>query len=178
MVPAPLVDRRAEIPPLVSRKGAGAVQVGGRDHRAGHALHRPETRTGELGARRRRTAGARQYRHPHPADFVHRPPRGRGAGAAGADADRRPDHRRTLAGRYRAARCACAGTDAASPPRRRREDCKPWRSIFPTCWPKSPRNSRATRRRWCRNDVAVLDELFRNDLRTLRYGIGRKSLRL
>ena len=31
---------------------------------------------------------------------------------------------------------------------------------------------RAMRRRWSTNDVAVLDELFRNDPRTLRYGIG------
>ena len=109
MVPGAAGRPRAKIPPLVPRASAGAVQIGRRDHRTGHALRRAEAWPGEFRARRRRTAGARQYRHPHPADLLHRPARGCGAGAAGADADRRADHRRALAGRYRVARGACAG---------------------------------------------------------------------
>ena len=77
MIPARAGRPRAEIPPLVSRPGAGALQIGRRDHRAGDALRRAETRADDLRARWRRTAGARQYRHPHPADFLHRTSGGR-----------------------------------------------------------------------------------------------------
>ena len=61
---------RAKIPALVSHAGAGAVQIGRRYPGAGDALRRAETRTGEFHARWRRNAGARQYRHPHPADLL------------------------------------------------------------------------------------------------------------
>ena len=59
----------------------------------------------------------------------------------------------------------------ASPPRRRREDCDDG--------DRSARRARRGRRAFARyekalvtNDVAMLGELFRNDPRTLRYGIG------
>ena len=93
MVPAPLVDRaqkfrrwyRAQVLELFKRSMSSSRR------------RRPASRR-KLGqvtvrARRRRTAGARQYRHLHPADLLHRPAGRRGAGAAGADADRRADHR-------------------------------------------------------------------------------------
>ena len=41
---------RAKIPPLVSRPGTGAIQVGRRDHRAGDALRRAQTGAGDLRA--------------------------------------------------------------------------------------------------------------------------------
>ena len=100
----------AKIPPLVPRPGAGAVQVGRFDYRAGDALRRAKARPDHFRARRRRTAGARQYRRPHPADFLYRTAGGRGSGAAGADADRGAADRRSLAGRYRIARRLCAAT--------------------------------------------------------------------
>ena len=62
-------------------------------------------------ARWRRIAGAAQRRHLHPADLLHRPAGGGGAGAAQAAADRRANHRRAVARGYRAAHRACAGTD-------------------------------------------------------------------
>ena len=113
---------RAEIPPLVSRRRCWSCS------RSVDVIIAPATPCtapklgqADLRARRRRTAGARQYRHLHPADLVHRPAGGRGAGAAGADADRRADHRRALARGHRAARRACAGADGrrrrARPPR-------------------------------------------------------------
>ena len=64
-----------------------------------------------------------------------------------ADADRRPDHRRTLARRYRAARRPCAGAQRCGL-RAAAERILKWTSIFPMCLPRSPRSSRATRRRW------------------------------
>ncbi|MEY9135286.1 AtzE family amidohydrolase [Bradyrhizobium diazoefficiens] len=128
MVPAPLVDRAQKFPPLVSRAVFRDLQIGRRAAGAGDAVHCAKARAGEFQSRRRRTAGARQYRHPHPADLLHRPARGRGAGAARAAADRRADHRRALARRHRAACRACIGTDgrcrSASPERILR-----WRSI-------------------------------------------------
>ena len=42
----------------------------------------PQDRPADLHARRRRDAGAGQYRHLHPADLLHRPAGGGGAGAA------------------------------------------------------------------------------------------------
>ena len=135
MVPAPLVDRAQKFRRWYRAQVLEIFKIGRRHHRAGDALRRAETRTGDLHARRRRTAGARQYRHPHPADFLHRPAGGRGAHSAAADADRRADHRRTVARRYRAAGCPCAGAHG----RRRRTSAKGflgWMSIFPTCSPR------------------------------------------
>src|SRR5664280_580039 len=100
---------RAEIPPLVPRPNDGAVQIRRRHHRAGDALCRAETRTGDLRARRRRASGARQYRHSHPADFLHRIARCRGTRSARAAADRRADHCRAVARGHRIARRLGAG---------------------------------------------------------------------
>ena len=127
---------RAEIPPLVSRPGAGDLQIGRRDHRAGDALRRAETRAGDLHARRRRTAGARQYRHPHPADFLHRAAGGRGAHSAASrcrSACRSSPHRGA-----RISRCGLPmrWSAWASPPRRAPRGFLRWRSIFPTCSPR------------------------------------------
>ena len=109
MVPAPLVDRAQKFRRWYRAQVLEMFKIGRRDHRAGDALRRAETGAGDLHARRRRTAGARQYRHPHPADFLHRAAGGRGADSAAADADRRADHRRAVARGYRAAGCPCAG---------------------------------------------------------------------
>ena len=54
MIPAALVMPRAEIPPLVSRRGAQAVRERRRDPRARDALHRAGDRAEDLRARRRR----------------------------------------------------------------------------------------------------------------------------
>ena len=126
---------RPEVPPLVSRPGAGVVQDGRRDHRAGDALRRAQAGAGDLRARRRRTAGARQYRHPHPADFLYRVAGGRGAHSAAADADRRADHRRPVARGYRAAGRPCAGAHGGGRRTSPWRNSK-WRSIFPTCSPR------------------------------------------
>ena len=103
MIPATLGGEGAEIPPLVSRAGAGVVCGRRRHPGAGDALHRAPDRPADLRARRRRAAGAGQYRRLHPADLVHRLARGRGAGAARSAADRRADHRGAVAGGYRVA---------------------------------------------------------------------------
>ena len=87
----------ADFPPLVPRARARIVQDLRRDFGAGHALHRAEDRPADLRHRRRRIAGAPQCRHLHPADLLHRPAGGGGAGAAYAAADRGADHRRALA---------------------------------------------------------------------------------
>ena len=171
MVPAPLVDRAQKFRRWYRAKVLELFKIGRRDHRAGHALRRAQTRAGDVHARRRRTAGARQYRHPYPADFVHRIARRRGAGAAGADADRRPDHRRTLARGYRAAGRPRAGA------RRRRRGAAAERIIemdidLPDVLAEVTAQFARYEAALVSNDVAVLDELFRNDSRTLRYGIG------
>ena len=75
-------DEGAEIPPLVPRRGAQAVRRGRRDPGAGDAVHRAADRPADVHARRRRTAGAGQSRHLHPADLLHRPAGRRRAGAA------------------------------------------------------------------------------------------------
>ena len=170
MVPAPLVDRAQKFRRWYRAQVLELFKIGRRDHRAGHALHRAKTRAGDVHARRRRTAGARQYRHPHPADFVHRTARRRGAGAAGADADRRPDHRRALARGH----CA-AGRPRAGARRRRRRACAERIIAMDIDLPDVLAEVTAQFARYeaalVSNDVAVLDELFRNDSRTLRYGI-------
>src|SRR5207253_8198239 len=115
-------------------------------------------------------AGARQYRHPHPADLLHRPSGGRRAGAAGADADRRSDHRRTLAGRHCAAGRPCAGAQ------RRCGGAAAEGPVMEIDLPDVLTEVTAQFVRYeqalVANDVAVLDELFHDDRRTLRYGIG------
>ena len=63
----------------------------------------PGDRAEDVRDRRRRTAGAAEYRHLHPADLVHRPAGRRRAGPARTDADRRAGHRRAVAGGHRAA---------------------------------------------------------------------------
>ncbi len=80
MVPAPLVDRAQKFRRWYRAQVLELFEDGRRDHRAGDALRRAETRAGDVHARRRRAAGARQYRHPHPADLVHRTAGRRGAG--------------------------------------------------------------------------------------------------
>ncbi len=69
--------------------------------------HRPE----DHDARRRGGAAAAQHRHLHPAHLVHRPAGRCGAGAARTAADRRADHRRTLARGRCAAHRVCLGGD-------------------------------------------------------------------
>jgi len=162
---------RAKIPPLVPHAGTGAVQIRRCHRRAGDALRRAKTWTDDFCARWRRTAGARQYRHPHPADFLHRPSGGCGARSARADADRSADHRSTLAGRYRAARGPGIGT------RRRRVGAKAERDLamqvdLPDVLAEVTAQFARYEKALVTNDVAVLDELFRADPRTLRYGIG------
>ena len=94
MLPASLVDQGAEIPPLVSRATCSSCSRRStpswrRRRRAPAPLIGQQT----FDARRRRIAGARQSRHLHAADLVHRPAGRRRAGAADAVADRRADHR-------------------------------------------------------------------------------------
>jgi AtzE family amidohydrolase len=136
---------RAEIPSLVPREGARTVWGCRCDHRAGDALHRAETGAGDFRARRRRTAGARQYRHPYPADLLHRSARGRRPRAARSDADRRADHCGAVAGRHRAARRLCfgAGRRRCRAPRKR---VLTWKSICRTSSPKWAPPSHAMRR--------------------------------
>ena len=96
---------------------------------------------------------------------------GRGAGAAGADADRRADHRRALARRYRAARRACAGARRRGRPRRGQGDFE-MEVDLPDVLAEVTAQFARYEKALVTNDVAVLDELFRDDPRTLRYGIG------
>ena len=72
----------AEIPPLVSRRGAQAVRRSRRHSGAGDAVHRAADRAADFHVRRCRNAGARQSRPLHAADLVHRPAGRRRAGAA------------------------------------------------------------------------------------------------
>jgi len=109
MIPAPLVDRAQKFRRWYRAPDAGDFWIGRCDHCPRDPLRRAKTRAGDIRARRRRTAGARQYRHPHPAHLLYRATRRGGARAAGADADRRADHCKPLAGRYRAARGFCVG---------------------------------------------------------------------
>ncbi len=135
MVPAPLVDRAQKFRRWYRAQMLELFGNGRRHHRAGDALRRTETGAVDLRARRRRIASARQYRHPHPADLLHRPAGGRRPRTARADADRRADHRRALARGYRAAhRFALErmGVVAAPPPR----GILGWKSICPTCSPR------------------------------------------
>src|SRR4029079_3024137 len=93
------------------------------------------------------------------------------AGAAGADADRRADHRGTLARGYRLARRARAGTHG------RRRSAIPERIVamdidLPDVLAEVSAQFARYEKALVSNDVAVLDELFRSDPRTLRYGIG------
>ena len=171
MIPAPLVDRaqkfrrwyRAQVLELF--KSVDVIIAPATPCIA------PKLGQADLRARRRRAAGARQYRHPHPADLVHRPAGGRGAGAARADADRRADHRRTLARGYRVARRACAGADGRGR-RAAAERIVEMEIDLPDVLAEVTAQFERYEQALVGNDVAVLDELFRNDPRTLRYGIG------
>ncbi len=171
MIPAPLIDRaqkfrrwyRAQVLELF--KSVDVILAPATPCVA------PETRAGNLRARWRRAAGARQYRRPHPADFLYRIARRRGAGTARADADRRADHRRTLARGYRAAGGLCAGAR-----RRSVGAAAEGNLIMQVDLPDVVAEVTAQFERYekalVENDVAVLGELFRDDGRTLRYGIG------
>jgi len=86
-------------------------------------------------------------------------------------ADRRADHRRAVAGRYRAARGPGAGT------RWRRVGASAERDLamqvdLPDVLAEVTAQFARYEKALVTNDVAVLDELFRVDPRTLRYGIG------
>jgi hypothetical protein len=59
----------------------------------------------------------------------------------------------------------------ASPPRRRREDLS-MEIDLPDVLAEVTAQFARYEKALVSNDVAVLDELFRNDSRTLRYGIG------
>src|SRR5581483_4076764 len=163
---------RAEIPPLVSRATSRGLQIGRRADRAGHALRRAEDRSGQFHARRRRTAGARQHRSPHPADFLHRLAGGRRPSATRADAGRGADHRSPLARGYRAARCLCAGADGCGI----RAAAEGIGTVMDIDLPDVLAEVTAQFQRYenalVSNDVAVLDELFHRDARTLRYSIA------
>ena len=123
MMPASLVIKAQIFRRWYRAAGARTVQVLRRDPGAGDALHRAEARPADLPARRRRDAGAAEHGHLHAADFLHRPAGGRGAGAAEADADRHPDHRRALARGRRLAHRARAGATRRRARRRDRRDC-------------------------------------------------------
>src|SRR6185312_1490790 len=96
--------------------------------------------------------------------------RGRGARAAPAAADRRADHRSPLARGYRAARGLCAGTDG------RGCGAAAEGVVMDIDLPDVLAEVTAQFQRYEKalvsNDVAVLDELFHREARTLRYGIG------
>ena len=142
---------RAEIPPLVSRARARAVRRGRRDPRPGHARHGAAHRPADDDARRRRDPAAAEHRHLYPADLVHRPAGGGGAGAARADADRRAGDRRAVARGRGAAHRARARTRRGSRWRRSRrfsacpgevhdrtarQDMRQWRSTCPRSLPR------------------------------------------
>ena len=136
MVPAPLVDRAQKFRRWYRAQVLELFKIGRRHHRAGDALHRAEARAADLHARRRRTAGARQYRHLHPADLLHRPAGGRGAGSAASRC--RSACRSSPRPGARISRCALRmrWSAWASPPRRAPRGILRWKSICPTCSPR------------------------------------------
>ena len=73
MIPAPLVDKAQKFRRWYRARMLELFRDGRCDHRTGNALRRAETRRADADARRRRDAAARQHRHLHPTDFVHRP---------------------------------------------------------------------------------------------------------
>ena len=89
-----------------------------------------------------------------------------------ADADRRADHRRALARGYRAARRACAGAHAAWCRRRSPRGLYEMDIDLPDVLAEVTAQFARYEKALVSNDVAVLDALFRDDSRTLRYGIG------
>ena len=189
--------RAAVARPLPRRRAGarGVVRAGAARARAGTA-----TRVRELFARRRRAdrrrprrarrrrsapSGSRSTAQRLPlraehgpadaADLVHRPAGGARCRcrAPGDAADRRADHCRAVARgpvlpRRGARWSRRARRSRRSPRSRELHACS--RSTCPTSSPKCARRSSATRRRWSTNDVDVLDELFWNSERTLRYG--------
>jgi 1-carboxybiuret hydrolase len=99
-----LGGRRAEIPSLVSRRGAASVQRSGCDSRPCCTVRCAEDRSEDLRVERAGSAAASEDRYLHPTDFLHRPSRRRRTGAAiRRDADRGADHCGTLARRRGAA---------------------------------------------------------------------------
>src|SRR6202000_3383197 len=95
---------------------------------------------------------------------------GRGARAAAADADRRADHRSPLARGYRAARCLRAGEDGGG--RSAAAEGVVMDVDLPDVLAEVTAQFQRYEQALVSNDVAVLGELFRQDSRTLRYGIG------
>src|SRR5258708_13466568 len=118
-----------------------------------------------------RTAGARQLWHTHHGGFRHRPSRRRRPGSAGADADRRPDHCRGVAGRHRAAGCVRAGARGRGL-RAAAEGILKMQVDLPDVLAEVTAQFARYEQALVSNDVAVLDELFRADPRTLRYAVG------
>src|SRR5207253_5835068 len=120
-----------------------------------------------------RGAAAPQHRHLHAAHLVHRPAGGRRAGAARPAARRRADHRRTLAGGYRAAHCARLGEEqgrcgtAAS-----RVGSKAMDVDLPEVVAEVSQAFERYEQALVTNVVATLDALFRHDDRTIRYGVA------
>ncbi len=170
MIPAPLVDRGAEIPPLVSRRRCSKLfERGRRDHRAGNALHRADASARQTfvldGVELPVRANIGIYTQP--ISFIGLPVVGR-AGAADADADRRADHRGAVAGGHRA--CASpmrwrqAGVAAA--PRRGTVGVYDMEIDLPEVVAEVSAAFDRYEKALTTNDVAVLDELFRNDPRT------------
>ena len=182
MVPAALVDQGAEIPPLVSRAGARAVQ----------ARSTPSSR-------RRRPAPRRRS--------ASRPSCSTASSCRCAPISAStPSRSRSSACRWWRCRCRSSRCRSACRSSRRRGG-RTWRcasrmrSRQAASWPRAttasklredsdgdrpargrrrgdePRSS-ATRQALVSNDVATLDALFRDDPRTIRYGGGENPLRL
>src|SRR5262249_7159240 len=122
---------------------------------------------------------ARQSRHLHPADLVHRPAGGGGAGAAQTFADRDPDRCRALArGHCAAHRARARGgrhgrhRDAVDQRSKTREEemTKDPEIDLPDVVAEVRTAFERYEKALVSNDVATLNAIFRNDPRTIRYG--------
>src|SRR4029077_7679155 len=140
---------------------------------ARHALHRAKTRAEDAGPRRRGNAAASQRRYLHAADFLHRPAGGGRAGAARAAADWGADHRCAVARGRGAAHRSCAGGRQGG---RGAEAAAMEQGLMNIDLPEVMAEVReafeAYERALVSNDVAALAGFFRDDARTIRYGVG------
>ena len=137
----------------------------------------PRDRPADHVARRRRVAGPAQYRHLHPADLVHRPAGGGRTRAAAPlpigvqiiAAPWREDVALRIAHALEKDK-ACPCAEAAGKRPHDREEA------MEIDLPEVVAEVRAAFERYeqalVSNDVATLDALFREDARTIRYGVG------
>lgn len=124
-------------------------------------------------ARRRGDAGASEYRHLYPADFLYRPACRCSAGLAGCrPAARRAGDRGTVARGHRAARCAVSGDEGHRSHPRGRPLMQEDQINIPAVKAEVEAVFAKYETALVTNDVAALENLFWDDARVIRYGGG------